>query len=52
MFSAPFVFCVNEFFDIFSSYSGDMDFNDEIDVIDLLLLNDEIGDLNSVSYSY
>ena len=33
----------NTFYNMYNSYAGDMDYNDEIDIMDLLLISDNIN---------
>ena len=33
----------NTFYNIYNSYAGDLDYNDKIDIIDLLLISDKLN---------
>jgi len=32
----------NTFYNMYNSYAGDMDYNDEVDIMDLLLISDNL----------
>jgi hypothetical protein len=33
----------NTFYNMYNSYAGDMDYNDEVDIMDLLLISDYLN---------